>query len=283
MPQSMHAATRHNVQYSEAHMGFGEARVMHLVTLLETLPEKCLVLIEEPETSLHPSAQYELGSYLVSVSSRRGHQIMLTTHSAFLLQALPAESRIYLEQSPGGIMVTPGLTALQAQSLMTHGEQKGFHILVEDDCACAILREILLRGDPNLLKTAGIYPAGDAKFVARSVQVFHAAHIPAAAVRDADKGDVPKDSVFSLPGSQPPEREVFESRTVREYLAHHYDLDWADFGVTLQTDHHTWFAALARRLNMDKSALLAELAREYVRGLAEAEVQALVTLLQEAC
>lgn len=81
--------------YSETHMGFGEGRAAHLVSTLETLPDKSLVLIEEPETSLHPSAQHELGKFFMDVSIRKGHQILLTTHSEYLLRGLPSPARIY--------------------------------------------------------------------------------------------------------------------------------------------------------------------------------------------
>src|SRR5262249_13844329 len=47
------------ITYSEAHMGFGEARTIHIVSTLESLPDRSLILIEEPETSLHLSAQHE--------------------------------------------------------------------------------------------------------------------------------------------------------------------------------------------------------------------------------
>src|SRR5262249_34513948 len=39
------------LQYSESNMGSGEARLYALVLRLEALPEKSLVLLEEPETS----------------------------------------------------------------------------------------------------------------------------------------------------------------------------------------------------------------------------------------
>jgi predicted ATPase len=51
--------TRNGSSYSEVHMGFGEGRSQYLVSALEHMPNKSLVLIEEPETSLHPAAQFE--------------------------------------------------------------------------------------------------------------------------------------------------------------------------------------------------------------------------------
>ena len=64
-------------QYSEAHMGYGEARSQYLIQTIESLRPQSLVLIEEPEISLHSHAQHEFGCYLVDVSSRNGHQAVV--------------------------------------------------------------------------------------------------------------------------------------------------------------------------------------------------------------
>src|SRR5262249_55416847 len=115
---------RNGTAYSEAHMGYGEGRSQYLIDSLEVLPEKSLVLIEEPETSLHSSAQYEFGRYLVDVACRKHHQILLTTHSDAILEALPSESRLYLSRTSSGIRPIPGLTAQQVKSLMAQGNVK---------------------------------------------------------------------------------------------------------------------------------------------------------------
>lgn len=60
--QVITAQRPNGLEYSEANMGSGEARLYALVTRIEGAPEKSLVLIEEPETALHPCAQYELGN-----------------------------------------------------------------------------------------------------------------------------------------------------------------------------------------------------------------------------
>jgi predicted ATPase len=63
-------ARRYNAIYSENNMGFGEGRVVYTVRLLETCPAQSFIVIEEPETSLHESAQYEFAKYLIDVSLR---------------------------------------------------------------------------------------------------------------------------------------------------------------------------------------------------------------------
>lgn len=95
-------------RYSENHMGFGEGRIVYMVNAMETAPLQSLFVLEEPETSLHGDAQSRLAQYLVEVSYRRGHQLILTTLSAAILKELGRESVVYLRRSPvGELTATP--------------------------------------------------------------------------------------------------------------------------------------------------------------------------------
>jgi hypothetical protein len=103
-----------------------------------------------------------------------------------------------------------------------------------------------------------------------------------AAVRDGDKQGDPRENIFNLPGSQPPEKELFGSKTVAEYVRVTYDLDLADFQVSLSTDHHYWCERLAERVGVDPVSITWELARAYVKSLRENETTTIVDLLKEA-
>ncbi len=275
--------TRDDATYSEANMGCGEGRVQHIIRTMEALPEKSLVLLEEPETSLHPSAQHEFSKYLLQICIEKKHQIILTTHSEFILQALPAESRIYLHRTNGGIDLIPGLMASQAKSLMAGGMVKALHVLVEDDCAKYILTEIIRRSDPAFLKTIAIYDLGDKDFIGKTVAKLQSTGIPIAAVRDADKLGNPNQNIFKLPGSQPPEKEVFANAEVEKYLAANYGIKTTDFMASMRkVDHHDWFARLADAISLEESSLTCELARIYARSIAESEAFSLTNQLKAA-
>ena len=274
---------RSGTNYSEANMGYGEGRTQYLINALELLPEKSLVLIEEPETSLHPSAQYELGKYLVDVACEKKHQIMITTHSEFILEALPSQSRVYLKKVEEGIYPIIGLTALQAKSLMAEGHIKALYILVEDNCAKAVLNEIIRRVDADFLRSIGIFPAGDADTIARTIRTLKSTGLPVAAVRDGDKGDQPNENIFKLPGTLPPEKELFSNEAVKDYIFSMYGVNLNDFRVGLEgVDHHYWFERLSNYLNIDESALLNETARVYARSISEVEITPLTTVIKEA-
>lgn len=257
---------RISASYSEMHMGFGEGRAAHLVSNLEMLPDKSLVLIEEPETSLHPSAQHELGKFLIDVSIRKGHQILLTTHSEYLLRTLPSLARIYLYQDAGLLCQIQGLTASEATSLMTEGHDKALNVLVEDDCAKAIVTEMIRRHDSSFLKTISVTSAGDYNSIRAAMRCLNDSGIQVAAVLDGDQTAEPRNNIFTLPGQEPPEKELFSSTKVLDYLKSTYGMVWQDYyaGRGLQNvDHHNWIKDLAEHLSVEKQSLTRELARSY--------------------
>jgi len=274
---------RHGSRYSEAHMGYGEGRTQYIITALELLPERSLVLIEEPETSLHASAQYEFGRYLVDVALNKHHQVFLTTHSEALLESLPSEPRIFLNRHTSGIGTIVGLTASQARSLMANGFVKALHILVEDEVAKSVVREILRRTAPVLLRTVEIYPVGSCDIIEKTVQTLQRTNLPVAAVLDGDMRPKPKENIFSLPGHLPPEKEMLNSTSVRTHLSATYGVDLVDFlAVQKDVDHHNWLRLLADRANLNEIAIVCEVARAYVNGLQDAELSSLTEGLQEA-
>lgn len=268
--------------YSEAHMGYGEGRVQHLVAVLEILPEKSLVLIEEPETSLHGSAQHKLGKYLVMLCNERHHQIFLTTHSEALLAALPSESRIYLHRDDQGVHVVPGITAVQASSLMSEGHLVGLHVLVEDEVAAAVFTELVRRLDPSFLQTLKVTEVGDHDSARRTLGQVRNMGVRAAAVLDADQSARPSDNIFRLPGNQAPERELSACQNVKECVIR-LGINLDDFRCSLQNDdHHDWPSKLSDLLNMTKHALIYELAKAYAQSVPESELDALIKQLKEA-
>jgi predicted ATPase len=274
---------RANNSYSEANMGCGEGRVQHIIRILETLPEKSLVLLEEPETSLHPSAQHEFGKYLIDVCIRRKHQVFITTHSEYLLNGLPSTSRIYLDRSNSTLRPIKGITTSQAVSLMTGGHDKALHILVEDDVAEFVLTEIIRRADPVFLKTVKIHRSGDTRTIQSVMKALKDTGLPVAAVRDGDKGESPRENLFKLPGSRPPEIEVLNDSSVKILLRADYQTELDDFLVLNQgVDHHELYGRLSAQATVSKEALIQQTAKAYVANLPLNEVDSLVILLKES-
>ena len=72
--------------------GYGSYQILPVITQLFCAPEHSLVMIEEPEISLHPQAQVDLLRMLAdAISAKR--KILITTHSPTLLLALPEAAK----------------------------------------------------------------------------------------------------------------------------------------------------------------------------------------------
>lgn len=280
------SVVRHGCSYSETHMGFGEGRAQFMVHSIEALSDKSLVLLEEPETSLHQRAQHELGHYLVDVAFRKGHQILLTTHSEYLLSALPGASRIFLYPGERGIEQLCGITAVQANSLLTDGFDKALTILVEDDCAAAILAEILDREDRHFRRTVHMaWPVGKNEIVT-TLRATKRASLRLAAVLDSDAQEAPEYRelfIFKLPGSQPPEREILACQAVKEHFQNQYGLSIDDFlAANAGLDHHEYFTLLEEQTARSRPMLLGDAASLFVRTMSEAQLNPLVQQLKDA-
>ena len=69
-------------------VGFGVSQVLPVLILCYSAPEGSILILEQPEAHLHPSAQSELGDVLVDVVKNRNVQIILESHSEHLLLRL---------------------------------------------------------------------------------------------------------------------------------------------------------------------------------------------------
>ncbi|MFY7732731.1 MAG: ATP-dependent nuclease [Bacteroidia bacterium] len=81
-----------NINYSEAFAGSGETAIVILVHKIYNEPEESLILLDEPETSLHSGAQKRLMSFLLDQCIQKKHQVVISTHSPFLIENMPDKS-----------------------------------------------------------------------------------------------------------------------------------------------------------------------------------------------
>lgn len=62
---SIYVKTKTSSNYSEANAGSGETAIIELVDKIERASDHALILLDEPEISIHPSAQERLQEYRV--------------------------------------------------------------------------------------------------------------------------------------------------------------------------------------------------------------------------
>jgi predicted ATPase len=137
--------------YSEAWAGSGEFAAVQLVAAVSAAPAKALVLLDEPEVSLHPGAQRRLLEYIVGQVKARKLQVVLATHSPVLVEDLPPPAIKVLELDPTTNRIrlrSQASSAAEAFVAIEHHFQKRT-VFVEDLLAKQIVLKAL-RGAGSL-------------------------------------------------------------------------------------------------------------------------------------
>lgn len=99
--------TKDDIEYSEAFAGSGEFAVIKIVHEILHAADKSLILLDEPEVSLHPGAQERLMDFIIEQTKRKKLQFVIATHSPILIRYLPNESikTLSLNKATGKINV----------------------------------------------------------------------------------------------------------------------------------------------------------------------------------
>lgn len=261
-------ASRLGCSYSENNMGFGEGRILYTVDKLETSPEQSLFILEEPETSLHESAQYEFAKYLIDVCNRRHHQIILSTHSSVILNALPPEARKLLIRDKSGVELRDRISTTHVRSILSAGHVRNLDICVEDEFAKVLLTEALRKKRKDLLKAVAIHAIGDKDAVREATYVLKKTGKKSIAVRDADVGQDKVNSLYSFPGEKPPEVEVFTNQKVKQLIDERYgiDVDWVLQRDEVK-DHHKIAACIASEAESSEDVIRALVIDAYINDI----------------
>lgn len=69
-------------------VGFGVSQILPVLVLCYYAPEGSILILEQPEIHLHPSVQAGLADVLIDAIQKRGIQILLESHSEYLLNRL---------------------------------------------------------------------------------------------------------------------------------------------------------------------------------------------------
>ena len=94
--------TKNGLQYSEANAGSGENAIINMVCAIMDAKRDSLILLDEPEVSLHPSAQIKLKIFLLNMTMKKHHQIIISTHSMMLIEEMPPKAIKLFEVNADG-------------------------------------------------------------------------------------------------------------------------------------------------------------------------------------
>ncbi|MBC2482529.1 ATP-dependent nuclease [Clostridium saccharobutylicum] len=132
--------------YSEANSGSGESAIIKLVYKIMNAKPFSLILLDEPEVSLHPSAQLRLKAFLLNEIINKKHQIVISTHSPVLIQEMPKESlKLFETNITGKFSITNGVTTQEAFYNIEDDVSDKKTIICEDISAKILLEKVLTK------------------------------------------------------------------------------------------------------------------------------------------
>jgi len=131
------------VIYSEANSGSGEFIVSNIVHKLSHIPNESLLLLDEPELSLHPGAQKRLLEYFLDLIIEKKIQIILSTHSMSFVELIPSVCiKNFIFNKNGKVTIEQGVNYLNAFDNLELSYDIP-DIIVEDVLAKKVLEKVI--------------------------------------------------------------------------------------------------------------------------------------------
>ena len=139
-------------EYSEAFAGSGEVAVTSCVIQILEAKEGTLILLDEPEVSLHPGAQERLLAFLANRTKEKKLQVVFSTHSPHLIGALPDHAiKPFTQLQTGKFAVLESSHPYAAFRRLGDLESPQLLVLVEDRLAAAVVEHaIYLMSDASM-------------------------------------------------------------------------------------------------------------------------------------
>jgi predicted ATPase len=122
--------------YSEAFAGSGELAVLSFVVQVRAQGRETLILLDEPEVSLHPGAQKRMLRFLIEECRTKHHQVIFTTHSPHLVEHLPSKAiKVFTPDASGYFSVLNNVHPNAAFHRLGATPSNRVKVLVEDRLA----------------------------------------------------------------------------------------------------------------------------------------------------
>ena len=161
-------------KYSEAFAGSGESAVAKLVHKIFSAQAGTLLLLDEPEVSLHPGAQKRLLNYILENVRDKGLQVVISTHSPAIVEELPPEAIVVMNQTAQNKFdPIPDVFAEAAFQYIGHTNVEKPQIIVEDKTAELLVKRALNLCNPKASASIDVicHPGG-AKDIYKEAIVF---------------------------------------------------------------------------------------------------------------
>ena len=217
--------------------------------------------------------------------------MVITTNSPYVLEELPFEARACIvETAPGAREIIYGVSPEFAMTKMDDERHSECDLYVEDSVAAALLTEVLVATEADLVLRCQIIPFGAAS-VGKSLgqmAVQDRFPRPSCVFLDGDEGEVV--GCHNLPGDDAPERVVFESLQAKNWpgMAERTGRNFADLAdacvrAMALPDHHQWISQAASQLFLSGETLWQAMCASWATGcLDQREARATAQVVEGA-
>lgn len=275
--------TNSNGEISQFHQGAGEDSMLDMFKLLQSIPEQSLLVIDEVENSLHPQAQRRFIKYLLKLTRVKKLQIILSTHSPFVLEELPPIARIMLVKLSDRKDILYEVSTEYALSTIDDIAHPELHVYLEDSEAVALFWEIMRNQRSNdyneyckKIKTTAV---GSCSIVDTLNSLGKDDKLPvnSLSIIDGDKTtEFPK--CLALPGEYAPERQVMLDLKATNWngLSERFGVGAGTLfsildNAILLPDHHEWTTYVGDKTMQSKDAVWSILIKVWVSNCLDAQ------------
>lgn len=283
--------TREFGEISQFHQGAGEDALLDLMRILQTIPDTALLVIDEVDASLHPKAQRRLIRFLMKLTRQKKLQVVLSTHSPYILDEIPPEGRILIQKlSDGNRDVQYRISTNYAMGLIDDERHPDLYIYVEDKEAKVLVHEII-KSESEVLNRVEIREVGDAETVKTVGRLCRNNKLPdyGIAVLDGDTTDQ-HGNCLSLPSDKAPEILVFHGLKEKGWksLDSRFGMGAGDLysifeDAITNPDHHKIASQIGDRIGKSKDSVWEIFVEEWCKQcLISDDKERILTRIREA-
>lgn len=259
------------IEYDTRNMGSGEHFLLYLFWVINSIPENSFLILEEPETLISIFSQKHLSDYMGKVIIDKKIQIILTTHSPFILKNIKDDNIRIVSRLNGTVSIINPCNDLSFSEMLGIDLNYKGTLFVEDAVAFDFLRAILEDKAPWILKQYAIDIAnGESKI--SSILKFPKnknIHYKFIGIYDGDmRGSVENQQCLNweytfLPGNFSFEkivRDKIKDNSNLEKFCHDLNVDRNNISAVLSTidgdDLHDWFLNFCKKLSVSRYTLV---------------------------
>lgn len=148
--------------YSEKNLSLGELCILKLLRKLSSCKRGALILIDEIELALHPTAQAELLEHLKKIATEKSLTVVVSTHSATLIKQASRGSILHLQSDDNGhVICARNCFPSYVLGALAYQEESASDVLiyVEDEAARTILEQFVRRFLTNAIPQQHLTPS----------------------------------------------------------------------------------------------------------------------------